>query len=288
MRLCGIWIVWDDFDLLEYSIASIMDQLNGIIIVASERSTTGEISPIPDEWRDRVVVCEPQAGLSQRDNERAKRNFGLNQAKKAGFTHFLMLDSDEFYEPQAIAEGKEEFNNPDLRGLVCGSKIYLRSPELCIDDYTRVPFIHKLTADLEFKKNYEYPYSCGYLGILIDPTRTLNITEGVGFSKTIMHHMTLVRRDVRKKIRNSSGERIKQFSNLLLEDYKKAKEGYRPRYYNIGEESAKKDRVLQRVPNTFNIPVIEDMALLGSVPTGAQFGQVEDGPTYQSLKDVKR
>lgn len=289
MKLCGIWIVWDDWDLLEHSINAIMSELNGIIIVASERSTTGEFSPIPDEWRDKVEIYEPHAGLPQRDNERAKRNFGLNLAKKRGFSHFLMLDADEFYEAQAIKEGKAMFDDPNLNGIVCGSKIYIRTPELCIDDITRVPFIHKLTPDLEFKKNYSYPHSCGHKGIFIDPTRTLNLETGVIFSRQIiMHHMTLIRKDVRKKIRNSSGDRIKQYGNLMIEDYKKAKPGYRLRYYNLGEESATKDRVLQQVPNTFNIPAIEDLALLGSVPTGAQFGQVEDGPSFQSLDESKK
>jgi len=280
MRLAGIWICWGDWEILRYSVGAIKPQLDEVIIIGSETSTQGEKSPIPADLI--VTKYEPQAGLPQRDNERAKRNYGLKKARELGCTHFLMLDADEFYEPQAIEEGKEAFEDPALFGLVCASKIYVRSPELCIDDITRVPFIHRLTPELKFTKNYEYPFSCGYAGPLIDPTRTLNITSGIQWSKSIMHHMSLVRRDINKKIRNSSGDRIKQFSDLLRLDYVKAKEGYRLRYFNLGENS--KDRVLQKVPNTFNIPVIEDMALLGSVPTGAQFGQAEDGPTYQSLK----
>lgn len=272
MRLAGIWIVWDDYELLYHSFNAIRSVVDEVIVIASETSTMGEKSPIPQQYMNPALLSglhkyEPQAGLSQRDNERNKRNYGLKKAREAGCTHFLMLDADEYYDPQAIQEAKEEFNDPTLNGLVCASKIYIRSPELCTDDFTRVPFIHKLTPELQFKKNYEYPFSCGYHGILIDPTRTLNITEGVKMSHSIMHHMTLVRRDVKKKIRNSSGEKIKQFSELLILDYVKAKEGYRLRYYNIGE--GEKDRILERVPNTFNIPLIEDTALLGSIPSVA-------------------
>jgi len=101
MRLCAIYNVWSDWDILAYSLKNIEPLVDGVIIVASTISNYGEISPIPDEFKDIVVIREPQFYAPQH-SETDKRNHGLSLARKAGYTHFLTIDADEFYEPEPL------------------------------------------------------------------------------------------------------------------------------------------------------------------------------------------
>ena len=45
MKLCAIYNVWDDWDLLKYSIDNITPLVDGVIVVYSEKSNFGEFSP---------------------------------------------------------------------------------------------------------------------------------------------------------------------------------------------------------------------------------------------------
>jgi len=240
MRLAGIYIVWDDWEILSHSIRCMNPYLDGIIVVASTLSTKGEFSQVHYGH-----ILEPDPELTPRENETAKRNFGLDMARDAGYTHFLMMDADEIYEPF----DKEQFDG----NYVCNSRLYFKSPTLYLDDPTRVPFIHRITEDLFFKKNYEYPFSVLHEGRpAIDPTRTLNITEGVEMANVTMHHYSYIRRDIRKKIRNSAGEKVKQFPHLLLDDYQNAEPGYKTKFFNLP---------LKETINIFGLPEMEDLTL---------------------------
>lgn len=258
MRLVGIWHVWDDYDLLEYSTDVVGDLLDGCIIVYSETSNFGELSPIQvDPVHDGVhfFKCEPDLNLPPAANERAKRNFGLQKARELGYTHFLNLDSDELYDPVEFLKEKERFKNPDLLGTVCRVKTYFRSPTLTIGyDTTLVPFIHKITPDLRFEWNPKYPYA--FEGdvkkqIRIDPTRQMNINSGVEWSDITMHHMSWIRSDIEKKIRNSTARQNIEGSTIL-QDYQQAKPGYYCEFYKARLEACE---------NLFNLPEVIDGSL---------------------------
>ena len=242
MRLCAIYNVWHDWDLLEYSLKNIRPLVDGIIIVASERSNYGEHCPIPDipdiyQWEPRFT--------NPRLSETDKRNYGLSLARQHGYTHFLTIDADEFYEPEPFLKEKEKFLNPNLKGLVCQCQTYFKSPQLTIGlDTTLVPFIHELTPTIRHEFNKNYPFAWEGKQIRIDPTRSLNITSGVERTNLIMHHYSWVRKDYSVKIRNSTArsnlERSSVPKELLL-----AKEGYFVELYQ---------RHLQRSSVDFGIP----------------------------------
>jgi hypothetical protein len=257
MRLAAIYNVWDDWDLLEHSLKNIGPLVDGRIIVFSVMSNFGEHGNTKT-----AVICgddtyifkyEPDLNLIPAQNERAKRNFGLQKAKELGFTHFIMMDADEFYEPEPFLKEKERFLNPDLAGLVCGLKCYFKSPTMTVPDKTLVPFIHKITPDLCFAWNTKYPYA--FQGprreIRIDPTRQMNINSGVEWSDITMHHMSWVRSDVRKKIRNSTARQNIEKSTIVR-DYVNAKEGYYCEFYRAKIESCE---------NLFNLPQIVDESI---------------------------
>lgn len=251
MKLVCVYSVWDDYELLRISIENMMPLVDGFIIVASEKSNYGEVSPIPEWLKDNVYIREPE--LSNPMNcETDKRNYGLRLAKEQGYTHFIMCDADEFYNPVDFLREKQRFiDNPDLLGLVCATQVFFKSPCLTIGlDTTRVPFIHKITPDLHHSFNRKYPFAWEGQDIKIDPTRSLNINSGVEWSNIVMLHYSWCRKDYAKKIRNSTARNNIERSTIL-QDLLQAKEGYKVKFYG--------DKVLHRVPNYFNIPEYDVM-----------------------------
>jgi len=246
MKLCAVYCVWDDWDLLKHSVNNIRPLVDGIIIVASEKSNYGEISKIPSCWNDNELFqWEPELHHPM-NNETAKRNYGLKIAREEWYTHFIMMDSDEFYHPEEFLREKQRFiDNANLHGLVCATQVYFKSPTLTIGmDTTLVPFIHKLTPTLKHEFNRRYPYAWSGRDIKIDPTRSLNINEGVEWSEIVMHHMSWVRKDYQKKIRNSTA-RANIEKSTIMQDLLVAKDGVMCNFYG---------KVLYTVPNYFNLP----------------------------------
>lgn len=230
MRLCLIYHVWDDWQLLNHSVNHhiLTGCTDDVIVIYSETSNFGEYSkPINNNFAA-GFQCEPDLSLPPHVNERNKRNFGLDKARELGFTHFLNLDADEFYEPTEFLKEKERFFNTDLAGTVCKVKTYFKDPCLTIGyDTTLVPFIHKITQDLRFEWNPHYPFA--FEGpkreIRIDPTRQMNINSGVEWSEITMHHYSYIRADLQKKIRNSTA-RANLEQSSVVEDFALAKPGY--------------------------------------------------------------
>lgn len=245
MKLCAIFNVWDDYDLLDHSTKHIDPLVDGIIVVASTKSNYGEVSEIPERWKDRVVIREPQFSHAM-NSETDKRNYGLQIARLSGYTHFITMDADEFYNPTEFLKAKERFNTePDLQGLVCSLQCYFGKPTLTIGiEVTRVPFIHQLTPTIKHEFNKKYPFAWEGRDIKIDPTRSLSINDGVKWDDTVMHHMSHVRKDYPKKIRNSTA-RANLEASCILNDLENAKPGYFCEYYK---------KELHEVPNYFNLP----------------------------------
>lgn len=219
MKLCAIYNVWADWDLLTYSIENIFQQVNGIIVIYSRKSNYGEQCDPPSNLKFpgnvEIFQREPIHALPLH-SETDKRNYGLEVAIKKGYTHFIMLDSDEFYDPEQFLKEKQRFiDNPDLAGLVCASRVYVKSPSLTIGiDTTRVPFIHKITPTLKHEFNRNYPFAWEGKSIRIDPTRSLNINSGVEWSDIVMDHYSWVRSDIDRKIRNSTAKANIERTNI--------------------------------------------------------------------------
>jgi len=259
MKLCAIYNVWDDWDLFEHSYKNIAPLVDGVIIVGSSISNFGEESRIPAHIERRTsYVFNPKVGQEARSNETAKRNYGLQIAREKGYTHFLMMDADEFYEPEEFLREKKRFENPKLMGLVCRVKCYFKSPELTIGyDTTLVPFIHKITPTIQHEFNKNYPFAWTFVDgvpfthtkkIRIDPTRSLNINDDVEWSDITMHHYSWVRKDIKKKIRNSTARQNIERSSIVT-DYVNGKEGYFCQFYG---------KTLEKSPNVFGLPEITD------------------------------
>lgn len=217
MKLAAIYNVWSDWDWMVYSVKNIKPLVDGVIIVASNKSNYGERNDIPSCWNDEELYrWDNDSNSYPMHAETYKRNYGLDIASKQGYTHFLSIDADEFYDPEQFLKEKQRFiDNPDLAGLVCASRVYVKSPSLTIGlDTTRVPFIHKITPTLKHDFNRNYPFSWEGKAIKIDPTRSLNINSGVEWSDIVMDHYSWVRSDINRKIRNSTAKANIERTNI--------------------------------------------------------------------------
>src|SRR5690606_7710468 len=118
--------------------------------------------------------------------------------KKGEFTHFIMMDADEFYEQDIFEREKKHIEQSAVIGSVCRIKTYFKSPTLTIGyDRTLVPFIHKVSPRLKYHLNYRnYPFAYDGETPQIDPTRRLNISSGVSAAIITMHHYSYIRKDM--------------------------------------------------------------------------------------------
>lgn len=264
MKLCAIIHCWDDWYLLNHSYENIRPLVDGVIVIASSKSNYGEESPIPHPWNDDVALyqyyADDELNVFVREPflhhpmncETDKRNYGLKIAREQGYTHFITMDADEFYYHTEFQAAKQMFHEKhDLAGLVVESYVYFKSPTLTIGkDITLVPHIHKLTPTIRHEFNKGYPFAWSGKQIRIDPTRSLNIHSGVEMFECPMHHYSWVRKDFKKKIRNSTAKSNLERSTIV-QDLLNAKEGYFCQFYQ---------KPLVRVPNRFGIPEYGELA----------------------------
>lgn len=266
MKLCSIVIVWDDWDMAQHVIRNISPVVDGVIVVYSRMSNYGEAGESLESVLSGENIItqnfEPDLRISPRINETNKRNAGLDCARRHGFTHFICQDSDEFYIQEDFEREKQRFiDNPRLMGLVCATQVYFRHPTLTIGlDTTLVPFIHRMTPNLRHYFNSVYPFARDKGALRIDPTRSLNINSGVEWSSIICHHMSWVRQDYGKKVRNSTARANIERSQTLWDDIVTAKDGKMCKFYS---------KVLHTVPNYFQLPLYDELEIqnLQSVPS---------------------
>jgi hypothetical protein len=254
MKIAAIYNVWADcMDLLPYSIGNIFPVVDGVIVVWSAWSNQGvfkddciHYSRKPHNEKISFHNYEPELPGTPHQNETNKRNEGLRIAREQGYTHFIMMDADEFYNRGEFKYYKKLTEDEDLNGSVCRTKVYFKKPTLTIGyDHTLVPFIHKLSPGLRFGNFKDYPCAYDEAGNAhIDPTRRLNITKGIASIGVTMHHYSWVRSDYNLKIENSAAKNNLKKSSIYR-DLENAKDGVYNEFYRA---------TLVSCDNYFNLP----------------------------------
>jgi hypothetical protein len=250
MKLAAVFNIWADcLCLLPYAIENIRPVVDEIIVVYSWKSNRGNTIKYELPKDCVLVQCEP-SGVVPHINETAKRNAGLQKARELGFTHFIMMDSDEFYVQSEFLQQKKLIEENNISGSVCRVKTYFKSPTLTIGfDTTLVPFIHKITPGLQYRLKYAgYPFAYHGGFARIDSTRRLNITSGVRMLDITMHHFSYVRKDISLKLDNSSATFKAHRAEIVYDDLRNAKPGYFLKGYQ---------KELIQCQNIFNLPLYD-------------------------------
>ncbi len=274
--------LFDGEELLEASIKSVRKSAHYISVVYQIVSNCGETRNNDIEIKladlkergliDEYVLYNTNLNLHASENERNKRQLGLKISKKAGCTHYLSMDTDEFYFEDEIERAKDFIVRKKIECSAVSIIEYLKDPTYqLVSNYIFSPaneHAHELSGQFTFY----VPFICkinvpkrvkskGYFPCVVDPTRKMN---GLGkfflFPKheIAMHHMSTIRKDLEKKFRNST---ITQDDDQKIVDY-----FYQVKKEILAFDFEKSSKTLEnhafignylvkKVTNTFNIKV---------------------------------
>lgn len=205
--------VFDGEELLEGSLKSVRGEVDYINVIYQSVSWYGKpadpaLLPLLLELKEKKLIDElaefkPDLDRPPSANEIAKRNFGLQLARRFGCTYFMTMDCDEFYLAGEIKQAKEDIIRWNLSHSYCPQILYGFEPTSRIVNSGGsgfVPFFAKLRPWSKLASRTDLPCKA-------DKTRCL--ARGFfAYEKVLdricMHHMNMVRKDLRAKVDNSS------------------------------------------------------------------------------------
>jgi hypothetical protein len=225
MKLGVSYNIFDGEELLENSIKSIRENVDHISVVYQTESNFGNpcdegLVPLLEKLEnegliDELFMYKPTLNRGGHYNEIRKRNLGLYISEGAGCTHHMAMDSDEFYTDKQFKFMKEETLSGDFDSSACQMTTYYKDSKYRLDPkeeyYVSLPF--KIRQGVEYVMGTHFP-------VLVDPTRRMESGKCRVFTRDEieMHHMSYIRKDLRKKLQNSSAS--PNFRNIdKLVDY---------------------------------------------------------------------
>jgi hypothetical protein len=219
MKLAAIYNVWDGLEHLDKSISLIYPYVDHVILVWQSTSNFGEVNQdtaiaiqVMATKYPKVTHVFYQPNLQQGGtvNERNKRTLGHATAKELGCTHYIHMDTDEYYVPSDFEQGIKFVIDNNLDTSYCKLITYFKQPIYRLEPLESyyVPFICKITSGVgSFPSN-----------VLVDPTRGASPSGRIMEVPIKMHHMSYVRKDIAMKLRNSSAKvNIRDMAKRLAE-----------------------------------------------------------------------
>lgn len=195
---------------------------------------------------DRVIWFAPDLSVPPVMNELHKRNIGLEDAKRAGVTHFMTMDCDEYYDPREFAAARDFIGDCRIRASSVRSYLHIRRPiwRSRFPDNTCCAFLSEIERDTVITLNAPYP-------TFIDGTRGIN-EKGRPFHFfdehiIAMKHMNLVRHNFDSKLSNSSNAGMTAFMKGVRDLY----QAWRPG--ELLEFPGKPPMEIIEVPDLFGI-----------------------------------
>jgi len=258
MKIGVSYNVFDGEELLEASIKSIRQNVDYINIVYQTTSNFGnkcsdELLDVVNDLKNKGLVEE--LFLYEPDlkrgawNETKKRRIGLSLCKKQKCTHFLNMDTDEFYEDKQFKYAKDIVQKEKIGASACRIYYYMTEPiyrGVSVPNNHFAPFLFSVNFLTVINKFMKYKFS-------VDPTRRVgNLITRTYFRnpklfeehELMMHHMSFIRKDISKKWSNTShttSRSLAKEKTLELLNWK----------YD------KSDKSIIKVKNQFNIDISE-------------------------------
>lgn len=173
---------------------------------------------------DEIIWYDPDLSYLKQENfdpktprllETEKRNMMIDALEKAGCSHDIIIDSDEFYDATQFKIAKDAFNKSDEMCVTyCQYMNYYRDYEhvMLWPFPSYVPFI----ADIRFR----YVYEKGTFDRPSDPTRRYFVPNDdkckqfhiFNWNIVHMHHLSWIRKSIEKKLDAWSSK--KYFDNV--------------------------------------------------------------------------
>ena len=250
MKLLAIYSVFEGEELLEGSIAQIRPHVDFVLCSVQTVSYSGLVyegaARKCQELKERglvdqVAIYTPLENVRGQQNELRKRFGAIALGFKAGFSHFVQIDCDEYFYPDQFAAAKQFMDSSDADMSIIYSKTYFKYPDWELEgvDEAFFPFICKYRPNLACCGS-NFPYKC-------DPTRTVTADkiEILPQEMILQHHYSWVRNDINRKFRNHSCYTT-FFNSGIMEDYHSAQIGSYVRFLK---------RHIRQGQNLFNIQV---------------------------------
>ncbi|MGL4208119.1 MAG: hypothetical protein ACRCTY_01895 [Candidatus Adiutrix sp.] len=204
--------VFDGEELLEASLISIRPVVNYINVIYQLQSWYGNpadsgLLPLLTNLKNKGLIDElaefkPNLDLLPTRNEINKRNMGLKLAKQNGVTHFMCLDCDEMFVPTQVKDAQTFMVANQISHSYCAFFSY--GPKVThrlIEPLKIMPFFSRLSRFSTLKSRAKTPCR-------VDATKKMSTNifsrHYVFDDALIMHHMCFVRRNISRKIENSS------------------------------------------------------------------------------------
>lgn len=211
MKLAASYNYFNGEEHFIASLLSIRDCVDFVSVVWQEESNSGEIitetaravleDAISKSLIDNVQLYQPNLNIPRKQNERNKRRLGLDLARELGASHFLSLDTDEFYRPEEFEEAKRQIIQHGWKSTSVSSYMHVKRPIYRTLDTTNCCFITEIQKDTDIGVQ-DFPCE------RVDSTRRMTSCHSSHhhFSVDVvaMYHMNAVRRDLSQKLRNSS------------------------------------------------------------------------------------
>jgi hypothetical protein len=219
--------LFDGEELLESSIKSIRKNIDFISVVYQTVSNYGNpcsenLVPTLEKLKnnhliDELVHYTPHSNTEAHFNEIEKRNIGLTLSRKAGCDYHMSMDADEYYIEEQLEFAKSELLKGKFDASVCQMRTYYKSPfyQLSPPEDYYVSLFYKIKKGRKYEVTQKFP-------VLVDPTRKMKTKNCRIFSRSEieMHHMSYVRKEIRKKLTNSSALiNYKEEVNRIVEHF---------------------------------------------------------------------
>lgn len=168
---------------------------------------------------DEIIYFEPNFNDHPSYNEFKKRSIGLAHAKKAGVSHFMTMDADEYYLKDEFDRAKEFIIECGIVASSVSTYFHVKRPiwRSRLPDNTCCAFLTKLETNTELDYGSFYPE-------LVDPTRRLRGSAEPFHTFDVhtisMRHMNLVRLyGIEDKLRNSTNASMVDFMKNVQNAY---------------------------------------------------------------------
>jgi len=213
MKLGAAYNLFDGEELLEQSILSIRKSVDFISVVYQTVSNHGikadeNLENLLINLKDKKLIdllylYTPNLKKSAAWNELKKRNIGLKQKKKQKCTHFISMDSDEFYIAADFDKAKNEIESNNYDSSACQMLTFFKEPIYRVEPKEEyfVPFIYRIRWFTKLNRKVDFP-------VLADRTRIMKPGRFKLFdrSELEMYHYSYVRKSIVSKISNSSAK----------------------------------------------------------------------------------
>lgn len=137
-------------------------------------------------------------------HELQKRERGRIACQLAGCTHFISMDTDEFYLPEQLLAAKEQVLTHGYDVTACYMRLYFKAP--CYE-YLPLDNINTVTMICRINDAMPLRLISGRYPVLVDPTRRpCGWSNFHVFDRSVveMHHYSFVRKDIASKLTNVS------------------------------------------------------------------------------------